>query len=108
MYTDDELKDIAVRVLAKLEQKFNFNEAEVYIQSLSHMMGGNEFRTPKEYQSINRKGCAVRFFDNKNLYFACFPLSSVLSEIEKIKEIATFPIQAQKFEFPEIKIVEKA
>jgi predicted Zn-dependent protease len=103
MYTDEELKDISIKVLHKLEQKFNFKEAEVYVQSLSHMMGGNEYRTPKVFQSISRDGCAIRFFDEGHLYFACFPLKSVLSDIEKIKTIVSFPIDSPSFEFPEIK-----
>ena len=103
MYTDEELKDLSIKVLLKLEQNFNFKEAEVYVQSLSHMMGGNEFRTPKVFQSINREGCAIRFFSNNQLYFACFPLKSVLTDIEKIKTIVSFPIDSPKFEFPEIK-----
>ncbi len=103
MYTDEELKELSTKVLLKLEQKFNFKEAEVYVQSLAHMMGGNEYRTPKVFQSINREGCAIRFFSDNKLYFACFPLKSVLSDIEKIKSIVSFPIESHKFEFPEIK-----
>ncbi len=104
MYTDEELKDLSIRVLHKLDQKFGFKEAEVYIQSLSHMMGGTEYRTPKVFQSINREGCAIRFFKDDRLYFACFPLKSVLSDIDKINTIVSFPIDSPKFEFPEIKI----
>ncbi len=104
MYQDEEIKDLATKVLQKLEQKINLTEAEVYIQSLSHMLGGNEYRTPKVYQSINREGCAIRFYKNDNLYFACFPLRTVLSDIEKITSITTFPIVCKKFEFPEIKL----
>ncbi|MHA1218779.1 MAG: metallopeptidase TldD-related protein [Candidatus Heimdallarchaeaceae archaeon] len=104
MYTDEELKDLSIRVLHKLDQKFGFKEAEVYLQSLSHMMGGTEYRTPKVFQSINREGCAIRFFKDGRLYFACFPLKSVLSDIDKINTIVSFPIDSPKFEFPEIKI----
>ncbi|TFG08946.1 TldD/PmbA family protein [Candidatus Heimdallarchaeota archaeon] len=104
MYQDEEIKDLASKVLQKLEQKINLEEAEVYVQSLSHMLGGNEYRTPKVYQSINREGCAVRFYKDQKLYFVCFPLRTVLSDIENIKSITTFPIKCKKFEFPEIKM----
>ena len=104
MFQDEELKDIATKVLHKLEQKLNLTEAEVYIQSLSHMLGGNEYRTPKVYQSINKEGCAIRFYKDDKLYFACFPLRTVLTDIEKIQSITTFPIECKRFEFPEIKM----
>ncbi|MHA1200688.1 MAG: metallopeptidase TldD-related protein [Candidatus Heimdallarchaeaceae archaeon] len=104
MYQDEEIKDLATKVLQKLEQKIKLTEAEVYIQSLSHMLGGNEYRTPKVYQSINREGCAIRFYKDDRLYFACFPLRTVLSDIEKITSITSFPIESRKFEFPEIKM----
>ena len=106
MYQDEEIKDLATRVLQKLEQKINLEEAEVYVQSLSHMLGGNEYRTPKVYQSIHREGCAIRFYKDQNLYFACFPLRTVLSDIDKINSITTFPIKSKKFEFPEIKMTQ--
>lgn len=102
MYSDEDLKDLSIKVLHKLDQKFNFSEAEVYIQSLSHMMGGIEYRTPKVYQSTNRAGCAIRFFKDEELYFACFPLSTVLKDIDSLKNIITFPIKSKKFRFPEI------
>ena len=104
MYTDEELKDISIKVLHKLEQKFGFKEAEVYVQSLSHMMGGIEYRTPKVYQSTNRAGCAIRFFKNDELYFSCFPLTSVLSDLDSLNKIVTFPIKSKKFSFPEIQL----
>ncbi len=104
MYTDEEIKDLAAKVLKKLEQKLNLAEAEVYIQSLSHMLGGNEYRTPKVFQSINREGCAIRYYKDNRLYFACFPLRTVLSDIDKITSVTTFPIICKKFEFPEIKM----
>ena len=104
MYTDEELKEIATNVLQKLEQKFNFSEAEVYLQSLSHMMGGIEYRTPKVFQTTTRGGCAIRFFKDNELYFACFPLSKIYEELDKIKEITTYPIFSRKFEFPDIEM----
>ncbi len=104
MYQDEEIKDLATKVLQKLEKKINLTEAEVYIQSLSHMLGGNEYRTPKVYQSINREGCAIRFYKDNKLYFACFPLQTVLSDIDNITSVTTFPIKCKKFEFPEIKM----
>lgn len=106
MYTDEDIKDLAIKVLQKLEQKLNLKEAEVYIQSLSHMLGGNEYRTPKVYQSINREGCAIRYYKDNKLYFACFPLRTVLTDIEKITSVTTFPIECKKFDFPEIKMTQ--
>ncbi|MHA1201069.1 MAG: metallopeptidase TldD-related protein [Candidatus Heimdallarchaeaceae archaeon] len=104
MYTDEELKDTAVKVLRKLEQKYKFECAEVYIQSLAHMMGGTEYRTPKVFQSTNRAGCALRFFKDGELFFACFPLPTVLTEIDNLLEITSYPISSKKFEFPEISL----
>ncbi len=104
MYTDDELKDTAVRVLQKLEQKYNFECAEVYIQSLAHMMGGTEYRTPKVFQSNHRAGCALRYFKDNELFFACFPLPTVLTEIDNLLNITSYPISSKKFEFPEISL----
>lgn len=104
MYTDDELKDTAVKVLRKLEQKYNFESAEVYIQSLAHMTGGTEYRTPKVFQSTHRAGCALRFFKNNELFFACFPLPTVLAEIDNLLNITSYPISSNKFDFPEISI----
>ncbi|MBY9000863.1 MAG: TldD/PmbA family protein [Candidatus Heimdallarchaeota archaeon] len=104
MYTDEELKDTAVNVLRKLEQKFSFECAEVYIQSLYHMMGGTEYRTPKVFQSTNRAGCAIRFFKNNELFFACFPLPTVLNEIENLLSITSYPISTKAFDFPEISL----
>jgi predicted Zn-dependent protease len=104
MYTDDELKDIATKVLQKAEKLFNLSEVEVFIQSLSHMMGGIEYRTPKVFQTTNRAGCAIRFFRNDELYYACFPLNSVFEEINNLEQITTYPIASRKFEFPEIKL----
>ncbi len=104
MYTDDELKDIASKVLQKAEKLFNLSEAEVFIQSLSHMMGGIEYRTPKVFQTTNRAGCAIRFYKNDELFFACFPLTSVLQELDNLEQITTYPIASKKFDFPEIKL----
>ena len=104
MYTDEELKDTAVKVLRKLEQKYNFECVEVYIQSLSHMMGGTEYRTPKVFQSTHRAGCALRYFKNNELFFACFPLPTVLTEIENLPDITSYPILSEKFDFPEISL----
>ena len=104
MYQDEEIKDLATKVLQKLEQKINLTEAEVYVQSLSHMIGGNEYRTPKVYQSITREGCAIRFYKDEKLYFACFPLATVLKDIDRITSVTTFPIESKRFEFPEIKM----
>ncbi|MHA1592081.1 MAG: hypothetical protein ACTSUP_06395, partial [Candidatus Heimdallarchaeaceae archaeon] len=104
MYTDEELKDTAVRVLQKLEKKYNFESAEVYIQSLAHMMGGTEYRTPKVFQSTHRAGCALRYFKNNELFFACFPLPTVLTEIDNLLDITTYPISSKKFDFPEISL----
>ena len=104
MYTDEELKETAVNVLRKLEQKFSFEAAEVYIQSLSHMMGGTEYRTPKVFQSNNRAGCAIRFFKDNELFFACFPLPTVLTEIENILSITSYSIATKPFDFPEISL----
>ncbi len=104
MYTDEELKDLTVKVLQKLDQLYGYSEAEVFIQSLSQMMGGLEYRTPKVYQSINRIGCAIRFFKDNQLYFACFPVNSVLADLNNLSSITTFPIESPKFEFPEIKL----
>ncbi|MEE9409974.1 MAG: TldD/PmbA family protein [Candidatus Heimdallarchaeota archaeon] len=104
MYTDEYLKEITIKVLQKLEQKYNFSEAEVYIQSVSQMMGGLEYRTPKVFQSVNRVGCAIRYFKENQLFFACFPLNSILSELDNLESITTYPIASPKFEFPEIKL----
>ena len=104
MYTDDELKDIAIRILQKAEKMFNLSEVEVFIQSLSHMMGGIEYRTPKVFQTTNRAGCAIRFFKSDELYYACFPLNTVFEEINNLEKITTYPIASKKFEFPEIKL----
>ena len=104
MYTDEELKDTAVRVLQKLEQKYNFENAEVYIQSLAHMMGGTEYRTPKVFQSTHRAGCAIRYFKDNELFFACFPLPTVLTEIDNLLNITSYPISTKKFDFPEISL----
>ncbi|MHA1667218.1 MAG: metallopeptidase TldD-related protein [Candidatus Heimdallarchaeaceae archaeon] len=104
MYTDEELKDIAVQILLKIEKNFDFEETEVFIQSLSQLTGGIEYRIPKEYQSVNRVGCALRFFKDGKLFFACFPLSTVLKEIEILEKITTFPIHTNKFSFPQISL----
>ena len=104
MYSDEELKEQAVKVIQKLDRLYDFESAEVYIQSLSHMMGGTEYRTPKVFQMNNRAGCAIRFFKDGKLYFACFPLTTVLKEIENLLSIASFPIASKKFEFPEINL----
>ena len=102
MYTDDELKEIAIQIIHKLEQKYNFNESEVFIQSLSQIRGGTVFRTPKEFQSINRAGCAIRYFNNDKLFFSCFPINSVLNRIENLDKQFTYPIESQSFSFPQI------
>ncbi len=104
MYTDDELKDTAAKVLRKLEQKYNFESAEVYIQSLAHMTGGTEYRTPKVFQSTHRAGCALRFFKDNELFFACFPVPTVLTEIDNLLNITSYPISSNKFDFPEISL----
>ncbi|MHA1398654.1 MAG: metallopeptidase TldD-related protein, partial [Candidatus Heimdallarchaeaceae archaeon] len=104
MYTDEELKDIAVQILLKIEKNFDLEETEVFIQSLSQLTGGIEYRIPKEYQSVNRVGCALRFFKDGQLFFACFPLSTVLKEIENLEKITTFPIHTNKFSFPQISL----
>ena len=104
MYTDEGLKDLTVKVLKKLDQLYGYSEAEVFIQSLSQMMGGIEYRTPKVYQSLNRAGCAIRFFKDNQLYFACFPVNSVIADLDSLSSITTFPIDSPKFEFPEIKL----
>ena len=96
MYTDDELKEIASKVLQKLEKLFNLSEAEVFIQSLSHMMGGIEYRTPKVFQTTNRAGCAIRFFKNNELFSACFPLATVFQDIENLEQITTYPIASRR------------
>lgn len=104
MYTDEELKEIATKVLQKAEKLFNLSEAEVFIQSLSHMMGGIEYRTPKVFQTTNRAGCAIRFFKNDELFSACFPLTTVFQDLENLEQITTYPIASRRFEFPEIKL----
>ena len=104
MYTDEELKELTVKVLQKLDKLYGYSEAEVFIQSLSQMMGGLEYRTPKVYQSLNRAGCAIRFFKGGKLFFACFPVNSVLADLNNLSSITTFPIESSKFEFPEIKL----
>lgn len=104
MYTDEELKEIATKVLVKLDKQFDVKEAEIYIQSISQMMGGIEYRTPKDFQSVDRVGCAIRFFKENQLYFACFPLSTVLDEISNLSSIISYSITCKKFDFPEIKL----
>jgi len=106
MLTDEELKEYATKLLVKLERLYNFKEVEVFVQSLNQTIGGTEFRTPKVFKSINRVGCAVRFFDKEKLYFTSFPLTTALKEIETKANLTMLPIKAQYFKFPEIKKIE--
>ncbi|MHA1304158.1 MAG: metallopeptidase TldD-related protein [Candidatus Heimdallarchaeaceae archaeon] len=103
MYSDEELKDFAIKILQYIETNYNFKDVEVFVQSISKMQGGTEFRTPKSFQSVHRVGCAIRFFEEKKLYFSCFSLPNTITELDNNIKINRFPIQANYFEFPEIK-----
>ncbi len=102
MYDDNELKNIATKVFNILEKEYNYKESEVFIQVLSQMQGGTEFRVPKILQKVHRTGCAIRFFDNNNLYFACYPLANIINEIKDITNFVRFPFKTNKFEFHDI------
>lgn len=102
MYADEELKDLAVRILQTVERKFNVEEAEVFIQDLSQLWGGTEFRMPKLFESINRVGCAIRFLKDNKMFFSCFSLASALEDIRNLSLSNFTGMPLSHFEFPVI------
>ncbi|UJG41842.1 MAG: TldD/PmbA family protein [Candidatus Heimdallarchaeum aukensis] len=107
MYSDEELKEQAISILSFLEKKYNYDQIEVFLQSLKQLQGGTEFKTQKTIQSSTKVGCAIRFFKDKKLYFSSFSLPRSFDDLESVFKKNVFPIRSKHFHFPEISGLQK-